>query len=213
MVFLLPMQLFICVPAFDRGSTSWLMSAKTRPVGFLPETCPECASRPAGKRPGAFPRPPFAAPVRKISAYIAFYITAACVQRPQKSLRQPLHSRPYCSGALGFLPPRRPAGSGKASLAPCALAGDPLALSACGRRRCVVVTTGSARRRLQLFPVSVRVRSCPFLLRFILLSIARGRISVSACHAGPAAVRQPPAGPRLKLLTRVWRTSACRRRP
>jgi len=28
--------------------------------------------RAAGKRPGAFPRAPFAAPVRKISAYIVF---------------------------------------------------------------------------------------------------------------------------------------------
>ena len=44
------------------GASSGLYGAADaapRPVGFLPETCPEVASRPAGKSPGAFPRNPF----------------------------------------------------------------------------------------------------------------------------------------------------------
>ena len=102
--------------------------------------------------------------------YCFFYIRAACVQRPPYEIRQPLHSRPYCSGALGFLPPRRHAGSGKASLAPCALAGDPLAPIVCGRRMCAVVTTGAAHpasprlcRGKPAIAVIPRPRSSPFV--------------------------------------------------
>ena len=66
------------------------------------------------------------------------------------------------------------------SHAGCALAGDPLATAVCGRRMGWVVTAGFAHRRLQLFPVSVRVRSCPFKsvpAPPVLLSVARNRIS------------------------------------
>ena len=56
--------------------------AAPRPVGFRPETFPGVAVRPAGKSPGAFPRPPFSASTRNASAYIVFYITAACVKLP-----------------------------------------------------------------------------------------------------------------------------------
>ena len=59
--------------------------------------------RAAGKRPGAFPRTPFAASVRKISAYIDFLISRGLRSAAAAELRRPLTSRPYCSGALGFL--------------------------------------------------------------------------------------------------------------
>jgi len=48
-------------------------------------------------------------------------------------------------------------GKKKASLAPCALAGYPLALTVCGRRMGWVVTTGFAYRLLQLFPIHALV--------------------------------------------------------
>ena len=48
-------------------------TAAPRPARFPVGNLPWAASRPAGKRPGAFPRTPFAAPVRKINAYIAFF--------------------------------------------------------------------------------------------------------------------------------------------
>jgi hypothetical protein len=51
----------------------------------------------------ASPRTPFAASVRKISACTAFFISRGLRSAAAAELRQPLHSRPYCSGALGFL--------------------------------------------------------------------------------------------------------------
>ena len=127
-------------------------------------TFPWVASRPAGKRPCAFPRTPFAASVRKISAYMAFYIYAACVQPPPYEIRQRLYSRPYCSGALGFLPPSRHAGSGKASLAPCALGGDRLATTVCGRRMPAVVSVTANEspdgNNIHLFAKQFERRSC-----------------------------------------------------
>ena len=110
---------------------------------------------------------------------MVFYISAACVQRPPYSIRQPLHSRPYCSGALGFLPPRRHAGSGKASLAPCALAGDPLAQTVCGRRLRWVGTTVTHTGVCINSPSASNSSqsSYPSYWRSILLSAARIRDS------------------------------------
>ena len=54
---------------------------------------------------------------------------------PAAELRQPPTSRPYCSGALGFLPPSRHAGSGKASLAPCLSRRSPQGEGGRARRR------------------------------------------------------------------------------
>ena len=59
------------------------------------------AARPTGKRPCAFPRTSFAASVKKICLIGAILNNDGLRSAAAAELRQPLHSRPQCSGALG----------------------------------------------------------------------------------------------------------------
>ena len=56
---------------------------------------------PLGKRPCAFPRPPFAASVKKIYLMGAILNNDGLRSASAAELRRTLHSRPQCSGALG----------------------------------------------------------------------------------------------------------------
>jgi len=101
--------------------------------------------RAAGKRPGAFPRTPFAAPVRNASAYIAFFT----FERPAFTRRRMRYGGGFTRGLTArghsvFCFSRR---EKKTSLAPCALAGDPLATTVCGQTPFAVVTNRLVYRR------------------------------------------------------------------
>ena len=91
-----------------------------------PAPHPGRACAPSGKSPSLFPRTPFAASARKRGCLQTLPLHSHGLRSPV-AMRLP-HSRPQCSGALGWLFDRQ-----KANLArPLrALAGDPLATSGC----------------------------------------------------------------------------------
>ena len=103
---------------------------------------PWCASHPAGKSPSAFPRPPFSAPARKIYLRGAFLNNTACVQRSPQSCGERFtrgrNARVHSAFVL--------TGKTNASLAPCALGGDRLAMSVCAPE-VVSRTFGRPRKR------------------------------------------------------------------
>ena len=59
------------------------------------------AARPAGKRPCAFPRPLLRRPRKRFTSSALFLNNDGLRSAAAAELRQPLHSRPQCSGALG----------------------------------------------------------------------------------------------------------------
>ena len=127
--------------------------AAPRPARFPVGNLPLGRFAPRGATPLRFSPHPFFGVGEKDKRLYSFLHSSGLREIATANLQRQFHSRLYCSGALGFLPPSRPAGSGKASLAPCALAGDPLALTVCGRRMCVVVTN---RVRVLAFAVIFR---------------------------------------------------------
>ena len=136
-----------------QGFTSWLMPAKTRPAprgacGLSRHSLGEGGHAPAGKRPGAFPRAPFAARVKNASAYIAFFT----FKRPAFSRRRMGCGNGFTRGLTArvhsafFL-----TGKKKASLAPCALGGDRLATTVCEQTPLAVVLKRPANWRVPHF--------------------------------------------------------------
>ena len=86
--------------------------AAPRPVGFLPETSPGVASRPAGKSPCAFPRNPFCgAGEKRKRLYCFFTCTAACVNLPLQAcsgkLTRGLNARVHSAFCPRAAPPAR----------------------------------------------------------------------------------------------------------
>ena len=132
------------------GAWSGLYGAVSapRPACFLPKTSPLCRFAPRGETPRRFSPHPFCGAGAKDKRLYRFLIRAACVRQP-----------PQCCGD------RRPRGLNarvhsvfcfsrrekKTSLAPCALAGYPLATTVCGQTPLVVVTNRPANWRDWLY--------------------------------------------------------------
>ena len=111
---------------------AWLDFAKPRPV----YKAPALRASYRGRRERLPPSPLAAGGEKKLRGYLRpSKLTRSALASASRLLR----SRPYCSGALGFanifcsFPSRLP-GSEIPSLAPCALAGDPLAMSVCEQK-------------------------------------------------------------------------------
>ena len=131
-----------------RGFTAWLDFAKPRPV-FPPHgTSRTC--RPRGKAPAlSLLGLPLGGGRQGKSCVVTltFKVRAACVQRPPQScgsrFTRGLNARVH---SVFFLTDKK-----KTSLAPCALAGDPLAMGACEPETDRDHLSVSANERLQTF--------------------------------------------------------------
>ena len=153
----------VFAPSAGRGNRGFTARQSPRLApSFSCRKPPRGRFAPRGEKPLRFSPHPFFGVGEKRKRLYSFLHYSGLREIAAANLQRQFHSRPYCSGALGFLTPSRPAGSGKASLAPCALAGDPLAQSVCGQRMCAVVTNRGRVPAGAVIPVSAALR----LLRY-----------------------------------------------